>query len=269
MTGGGHVELVAVAFSALAQERELAWEPPMRQLMQKPENADFVWRRLQYVFSLDDPRDFPRLDLDWDAEGEEKLRRFVDQARRLAQASLLAAEDNVRISEEDFTGLEQVESNVSPPDVTIGFMTLLRQCYANDDEASFTRARNALNKHLSRARRVDLLRVVKRWQDAHADLLNKGLEERVQERLREDGVFGGPLEGTDSLIVRDQAPPHELLRTFWYGDQIHWGRGRTALAALQRDPILAALSDLQARAVALDFAHFYIGFAVLLEHALG
>lgn len=240
----------------------------MRDLMQKPETADFVWRRLQYVFPLDDPREFPRVDVHW-GEDEERLRRFVDHGRTLAQTSLLGARDNVRITQADFMSPEQVESDVSPTDVTVGFMTLLRQCYANDDDASFARVRNSLNKHLHAADRVDLLEVVRRWQHAHADLLKRGLEERVQERLRDDGAFGGPLEGPDSLIVRDQASPHDLLRTFWYGDQIHWGGGRPALATLQRDPFLAALSDLQARAAALDFAHLYIGFAVLVEHALG
>jgi hypothetical protein len=184
------IEIEAVAFSALVQERELAWEPPLRDLMQKPEAAEFVWRRLQYVFDLDDPRAFPRVDLDW-GDAEERLRRFVAHGRTLAQTSLLSAGDNVRITQADSMSPVHAESDVSPPDVTVGFMTLLRQCYANDEEASFARVRNALKRRLRAAGRADLLAIAQRWQQAHADLLNKGLEERVQERLHEDGVFGG------------------------------------------------------------------------------
>lgn len=93
-----HVEIKAVAFSALIQKRPLAWQPPMRELMQKPDAADFVWRRLQYVFGFDDPRTFPRVDLDW-GDDEERLRRFVDHGRTLARTSLLGSGDNVRITE--------------------------------------------------------------------------------------------------------------------------------------------------------------------------
>jgi hypothetical protein len=60
----GEVRITAKAFSALIQEEPLDWEPPMRELMQRPEAADFVWRRLQYVFRLRDPRTFPKLDID-------------------------------------------------------------------------------------------------------------------------------------------------------------------------------------------------------------
>lgn len=240
----------------------------MRELMQKPESADFVWRRLQYVFPLEDPRTFRKLDVDWDPDDEARLRRYVEHGQTLAQASLLGAGDNIRITETDFASPEQVEADLSPPDVTVGFMALLRQCYANDEDASFVRVRKALGKHLHAASLLAELTVVREWQHAHNGLLNKSLEEHVQEGLREEGEIPGPLEGPDSMIVRDFAPPHELLRAFWYGDQIHWGKQRAALAALQRDPIRAALSDLQSRAVALDLAHLYIGFAVLVERAL-
>jgi len=266
---GEQIELTAIAFSTLVQARELAWEPPMRELMQKPESADFVWRRVQYAFSLEDPRRFPKVEVDWSPDDKARLRRYVEHGMTLAQTSLLGAGDNIRITQADFASPEQVEADLSPPDVTVGFMALLRQCYANDEDASFVKVRKALGKHLHAASLLEELSVVREWQHVHNGLLNKSLEEHVQERLREEGEIPGPLEGPDSMIVRDFAPPHELLRAFWYGDQIHWGRQRAALASLQRDPFRAALSDLQSRAVALDLAHLYIGFAVLVERALG
>jgi hypothetical protein len=56
-----HIKVTAIAFSDLIQKNDLKWEPPMRSLMAAPEAADYVWRRLQFVFDLDDPRLFPNL----------------------------------------------------------------------------------------------------------------------------------------------------------------------------------------------------------------
>jgi hypothetical protein len=50
---------------------------------------------------------------------------------------------------------------------------------------------------------------------------------------------------------------------------MHWGDKRNDLKALQRDPVGSSLADLAARQAAVDFAHLYIGFAVLVKHAVG
>lgn len=269
MAKKGHITVTAVAFSAKVQERPLDWEPPMRELMQQPENAEFVWKRLQYVFRLPDPREFPKLDIAWEPGEPELLMRFVEHARNLAGASLLAADDNVRVSIDDFTDEETVEADISPQDVTTGFLTMLRQCYADGEEASFTKVRKVLSKRLTDEGLIAERDVVTRWQKAHTKLNNKGLEEHVQEQMIEDGLMPGPADGPDGNVVRDPASPRELLLAFQYGGLIHWGKHKDALRALQRDPFHAALADMAMRAAALDFAHFYIGFALLLEHALG
>ena len=269
MAEGEYIRFTAKAFSALIQEEALEWEPPMRALMQKPENADFVWRRLQYVFRLPDPRAFPRLDIEWEPGEREVLTRFVEHARNLAQAGLLGARDNVRVTLGDFTGEERIEADFSPQDVTTGFLTMLRQCYADRDEASFSKVRNLLSKRLVEAGSSDLVAVLRQWRRAHAKLGNRSLEEHVQEQMIADGKMPGPLFGPDSSVVRDPAPPSELLLAFQYGELIHLGKRKGDLLALQSDPFEAARSNLAMRAAALDFAHFYLGFAVLLEHALG
>jgi hypothetical protein len=79
----------------------------------------------------------------------------------------------------------------------------------------------------------------------------------------------GPATGPDSMVVRDPASPRELLLAFQYGDLIHWGKHSASLAKLRRDPFGAAMSDMAMRAAALDFAHFYLGFATVIERALG
>jgi hypothetical protein len=66
-------------------------------------------------------------------------------------------------------------------------------------------------------------------------------------------------------IVQAPASPRQFFAAFWSGDQMHWGDKRNDLKALQRDPVGAALADLAARQAAVDFAHLYIGFAVLVR----
>lgn len=269
MAKKGYIEVKAVAFSALIQKLELDWEPPMRDLMQKPENADFVWRRLQYVFRLPDPSQFPKLAVAWEPDERELLLRFVEHARSLAAASLLGSDDNVRVSIDDFTDEETIESDMSPQDLTTGFLTMLRQSYADGEEASFSKVRKVFSNRLTKDGLTDERAVLSRWHKAHSKLMNKSLEEQVQEQMIADGRMPGPADGPDSAVVRDPASPRELLLAFQYGGLIHWGKHKDALSALQADPFIAAISDLAMRAAALDFAHFYIGFAVLLEHALG
>jgi hypothetical protein len=264
----GHIQVNAVAFSPLIQQRELDWEPPMRELMQKPENAVFVWKRLQYVFGLPDPREFPKVEAPWATGERELLLRFIEHARSLAAASMLGADDNVRVSIADFTDEESIESELSPQDVTTGFLTMLRQCYADGEEASFSKAVKVLTKRLAEGELSDALGIANQWRKAHAGLTNKSLEERVQEQMIQDGKMPGPADGPNTTVVRDPASPRELLLAFQYGGLIHWGKHRTALAALQRDPFEAAMSDMAMRAAALDFSHFYLGFAVLIERAL-
>jgi len=265
------VRVEAVPFSYLAQQRPLDWPPPMQQLFQRPEAAEFVWRRLQYVFRLPDPRTLAPGGITLPSEERQLLARFLDQARKLAGTSLISAEDKVQVNIPDAGGPEKVETSFSAPDVTSGFMVLLRQCYAHDEEASFVKTRKVVEHRAHEAGDTATLETSKLWRRAHARLLNQALEELVQEQLVADGKLPAEMEGPDgprSPVVRAPAAPSELLRTFWYGDQIHWGSQRQALATLGKDRFWAAWWNMYARLAALDLAHIYIGYAVLVERIL-
>jgi len=246
----------------------------MRSLLQDPAKADFVWRRLHYVFDLLDPAAVPRLTRALSDEDAAMCNRFVEHAEGLAATSLLSAEDTVTIGLPDTGGeQEHVETDFSAPDVTVGFMTLFRQFYADDDEASFTRVRKLLSQHLHAGGEEDALAVVKQWHKAHAALRRQTLEELVQEKLIEEGKMPATSIGPDgqehSMVVRAPGSPDELLRQRWYGGEIHWGKYRTQVSALEADPFMAALSDITARQAAADLAHIYLGFAVLVARAAG
>lgn len=262
----------AVPFSALIQDRPLPWPTPMRELLKVPETGDFVWRRLHYVLRLDDPRAFPVAALALTGDEAAILRRFVAQARRLAGTTLLGADDNVTISIPDDDGDEGIDSELSDPDITVGHMVFVRQCLADGEEASFSKACKILQRRSHESGEKQAIDILASWRKAHARLLNQTLEELVQERMVSDGLMPADTVGPDgkrhSAIVRAPASPRELLQTLWYGDQMHWGKHRPALSAIQADPFAVAMWDMAARQASSDLAHFYLGFALLLEAAL-
>jgi hypothetical protein len=202
----------------------------------------------------------------------ELVERFVEQVKRLAETTLLGAHDKVEIDIADFGHEEAVRTELSDPDVTTGFMVLMRQCYANNEEAGFAKVRKVLEHRLHEAGDTASLGVLKQWRKAHARLLNNTLEELVQEQLIADGKMPAQLPGPNgqmsSSVVRAPAAPAELLRTVWYGDQVHWGSTRKALAAIQVDPFDAGIWEIATRQAATDFAHFYMGYALLAETIL-
>lgn len=269
---GGHVQIKAVAFSAQIQSRPLDWPTPMRDLLKSPETGDFVWRRLQYVFGLEDPADFPALALAWTEQEREILKRFAAQGRGLARSALLGADDAVTVSIADETDEETVDASFSDPDITTGFMVLVRQCANPNEEASFGRVVKLVGQRLHDAGERDLQLEVKEWRKAGAKLQTKALEELVQEQMVMDRLIPATSLGLDgkpeSNIVRATGSPRELLQTHWYSGQIHWNQERKARAMLEADPFLAALADLEARQAAADLGHFNSGFAVLVERLL-
>jgi len=266
------MKVEARPFSALIEGRSLPWPTPMRELLKNPEAGDRAWGRITYVFQLNDPRAFFTSSLAFAANERALLERFVAHAQTLAATSLLGASDSVVVNIADAGQLESVTSDLSDPDVTVGFMTLLRQCYASDEEASFARTQKIVGSRLNDAADEAAVDVLKCWRKAHATLMNKSLEELVQERLVTEGRMPaqgfGPDGKAHSMVVRPPKPPAQMLQILWYGGQIHWGKNRDALGAIYQDPFDAAWLEIHARQAAADFAHFYTGFALLIERAL-
>jgi hypothetical protein len=70
-------------------------------------------------------------------------------------------------------------------------------------------------------------------------------------------------------VIADPAPPLQLLQTFWYADQLHFGeQHREALALIRRDPMQEAIAELAARRVGVELANFYLGYSVIAERVL-
>jgi hypothetical protein len=245
----------------------------MADRLKRPEAGEFVWRRLQYVFdTLDDPAAFAVAPKGLTDDELVVLARFVSQAERLAGTAFIAADDEVTINFGDDGEEDQILKRLSDEDVTAGHMVFLRQCYADHEEASFSKARKLVERGLHAAGETAALDQVKAWRKAHARIRNQTIEELVQERMVAEKLMPSDVVAPDgethSAIIRAPASPAEMLRTFWYGDQIHWGKHREALAAVQADPFSAGMWEIHARQAAADLAYFYLGYAVVLERAL-
>lgn len=259
---------------AQAQEEglQLVWPTPMRELLANPDGGDYVWSRLHYVFELPDPRELKVAAVALTDAEREVLTRFTEHARQLAGATLLGAQDTARFHFGGGMRDIRVETALSAHDVTVGFMVLLRQCFANDEEASFSKVRQILERRFHEARDEDAQATLKKWRDAHAAMRNKSLDELAQERMVAEGMLPEvlPMPGgaPASPIVRAPASPQEMLHTFWYGEHVHWGKRRGEYGTAMADDWSAANWQIAARKAAVDFTHFYLGFALLIERAL-
>ncbi len=266
--------VTGVPFSAYAREHPLSWPTPMWELLRNPDGGDFAWRRLGYVFRLPDPSTFRSPVPGLSADERAVLERFVEHARDLAGTTLLtASKDRYRVHVADDASGYTVETELSDSDLTVGFMVKLRQSYADDEEASFSKVRKILEHRLHEADDEAAVAMLKQWRKAHAALRNKTTEELVQERMVADGQLPKELIGPGgeirSPVVRSPESPHQMLQTFWYGGQVHWGKSREPLAVIQADPFQSGRWEVEVRQAAVDLGHFYLGFALLVERAVG
>lgn len=266
------ITVKAIAFSELAQKASLAWEVPMSELLKNAEGGRRTWKRLQYVLRLADPRSFSAPQIVLTQEERALLEQFVRQARTIAETTLLGAEESVTINIMDLTDEESIETIFSETDVTVGFMILLRQCYADGEEASFSKVSSILGRRINEHGDTTAQEVLKFWHRAHKRLGNKTLEELIQLQLiasgempahfaREDGQF-------ESTVLPSPAPPKELFAKLWYGGQVHWGKHRDDMAESKADPFAYAMWEIATRQSAVELAHFYLGYALLVETAL-
>jgi hypothetical protein len=243
----------------------------MRELLQRPVGGERAWKRLYYAFGLDDPRNSPEVQLALSSTDRAACERFVDHSQALAETTFLGANDRMDIGLGD-DGRPTFNTQLSAPDITTGFMTMFRQCFADDENASFLKVRTILSRALTVTGDTEALGVLQTWRQVHAKLLTQSLEEHVQERMVARGELAAEFTNADgskfSPIVRSPDSPKQMLQTVWYSGQIHWGKYRDALAAISSDPWKSGEYELSARQSAIELTHFYLGFALLVQRAL-
>jgi hypothetical protein len=263
-----HVE--AKPWSSLAQDRPLTWEPVWTALMKDPDSARITWRRIGYVFDLPDPRLMTELS---SLDGEERAvmpgscsRRAIWRLRPfcLRKTRSPSASPTTAVSEE-------IDKRLSDRDVTVGFMVMFRQCYANDEKASFAKARNIAMKHTKIDSGEQRAITIRAWAKAHGQLRGRLLESHVNRAVAERGL--GPQEllspRGDPQHPERTGTPEMLLSTHWYGDMIHWTGSQSTFAEWEGDAFGSAWNIIHTLMAAGDLAHFYVGFGGLVARLLG
>jgi hypothetical protein len=246
------------------------WEPVLRPWF--PDGSelcvDWTWKFFQYVFTLDDPRQFtPPVGMLWSEQERAALDRYIRHAQQLAGTTLLTATNGYRVFLATLDATPVIDETTSSVDATVGFLTMFRQCYAPDELASFKRVWDLVARELHRLG-ADM-GPLKEWKKAHARLRRVQLDDLILVQAAARGHVPEHV-GRPHETPSPQDSPEQLLSTVFYGDAIHWGDRRTVIETWDSgDAILAVKRRFDARRAAIHLAHLYIGFAAIVALAVG
>lgn len=246
------------------QPRQLSFDPPLREYGTEHANGfRHYWEMLDYVFGLPDPSSFPQIALR--PEDRESVERFVTTCRRLATFSVINDSTVLSFSINERTNDWRVLVEKYPSDEGfIGASAIFRQLHSDGESASFTRAHDALFK-VRNALPGDLRDVVGetvlRWRDARAKLMNYTLQTLTARKACKTTLI--------DRVSYCNVNPADLIRTFNYGDSLHFGSTKDQLIDLMADPDYEAYYKYTALLSIVGLSHLYFGFAVLLDRALG
>lgn len=253
----------------------LRWPVPLRPWF--PEGADATemldwhWRFFQFVFPLADPREFPTLTDATRTEDESQLlRRYVSHARNLAETSVLSTKSGYTVSMETLGSEPEIEQkDVVANDATVGFLTMFRQCYSPQEEASFKRAYDLIGREAHRAG-IDP-QTLRAWKGAHAGMRRDHLDYLILKRASELGLVPpGVADHSKFGPQRHLDSPEQVLSTIFYGGAIHWGRHRTVVDSWDAgNELIAVQRRFDAVRTAVQLGHFYVGFAATVGRATG
>lgn len=244
--------------------RALGFDPPLEEYGKDGSTAfRHNWEKLDYVFGLPDPYAFQKIPLlEADREGVE---RYIRMCRRLAGFSVINDDAGLSVSKQSGPLPYRVQVTNYPSDESfLGASAAFRQLHSNGEDASFMHAYNALfkaMKTLPDEQQAGVKDVVLQWRDARGKLMNHTLQ-----TLTAVKAGNATLENPVSY---GNVNPDELIRTFNYGDSLHFGDSRSQLDNLLADPHHEAYYKYAALLSIVGLSHLYFGFAVLLDRALG
>jgi hypothetical protein len=255
----------------LEEQIELRWDSPLHRWF--PSGADdfldWIWKFFQFIFPLDDPRLFRPGAVETLSDGElATLSRYLSHAEDLAATTVLTARSGYEVSQKTPDSNIVISETRSPRDATVGFLTMLRQCYSSKEAASFKRTYDLLAK----AARDDpaALETLKNWRRAHNMLRVNHVDHLILVRAAEVGLVS-PHVARDNGHQPDKVEsPETMLSTVFYGDVIHWGNRRTALDVWnQAHGVITMKREFDSLRAAVHLGHLYVGFAALIGLSLG
>lgn len=260
-------ELETVALEDTVHPVELMFEPPHAELAvdTAAEAFQMVWEKLTYAFRLPDPAQFPALDEITD-EDREKLRHYTTVCRKLAGYSALSFTGAFTVKWTARAGVQEQWMGVEfPPDEQmVALATRFRQLNNERDKLTAFSSASGTIMRLVRDR-PDLAPVVKQWREARAALLNRTLSTVVCSML----LPVHAMEYEPPIISYGNRKPSDLFTTFFYADLLHVTDSVADLVEIQSDEGNGVYHLYGFLSSVLALTHLYLGFAVLVEHALG
>ncbi|WP_157120591.1 hypothetical protein [Nocardia fusca] len=244
--------------------RLLSFDPPLQQYGREGAKGFLHhWEKLDYVFGLPDPYAFPRIPLQGD--DRTSVERYITMSRRLAGFSIINDDTKMSVGRHSGTDEWYVRVLGFPADESfLGASAAFRQLHNDGEAASFPIAQSALFKAiggLSEAQQSAIREVVPLWRAARGKLMNHTLQTLTALKASNATL--------DDPVSYGNIKPDELIRTFNYGDSLHFGDGRAQLDDLLADPFHEAYYKYGALISIVGLSHLYFGFAVLLASALG
>ncbi len=266
-TGDGtNIEFQGFSHEAYVMGEELDFDPPMIELAVNPDGFAYFWKQIQKIFKLPNPNMFPPLRQGTLPE-EDRVRvyRYLQTTRDLASSSFLGNQAEVRLSI-DRTGTRSVEAvNFPSREVFVGFPTLFRQVYSENEPASFERifrivgrVNVAIADSFTERRQCEL----KQWKMAQNKLKGQSLSQLLGLQLETEGSW----DSAYTPRLHD-LNPQQLISLYFSGDIMHWGDNRGQLAAFKGDRDISAAREIDYMSALAAITHIYLGFSVVIQSA--
>lgn len=237
---------------------ELQFEPPLIEYGTSPDAFRYQWQKLTYAFELPDPLSFPQFEVD-DAD-RSTLARFVEVSKRLAGYSAINGGGGLAFKSQGH-GQWTVTAEHPSDEAFAGTSVFFRQLHNGGDEASYDKVKGVLFKSARSltpeefGRFKDLMSV---WDDAHKALMNKMLATLICAKA-------APTAPSDFPFSYTGINPDELILTYNYGDNLHWGSKRERYVELTADPTHADYYKHSCLSAIIVLSHFYFGVAAIID----
>lgn len=259
----GVVELKTMPVEDTIHPRELAFDPPLQQFGRDgAKGFRHYWEMLDYVFGLPNPVAFPQISLQGD--DRESALRFIEMSRRLAGFSVI--NDDTTLSVGTDTGTDDWHVKVVDPPADESFLgasAAFRQLHNDGEPACFTTIYNTLfraMKTLPKPQQAAIKEIVPQWRSARGKLMSHTVHTFTALKAANAKL--------DDPLSYGNINPDELIRTFNYGDSLHFGSAKDHLDDLLADPFHEAYYKYCALISIVGLSHLYFGFAALLTSAL-
>lgn len=262
--GGKSISAKFISYEDSIRPVTLKFDPPLQASGTDATCFDYQWQQLTYLFDLNDPSNFVKVFDGLSQADKELLIRYITTCRNLAGYTVINSKASFTVP---FRGGQPPQVELPSHQEFSGFSATFRHLHNDQENASFVKAWNVINRAVNTAGLSDeelegARSMLKSWKKARARLCEKAAATLICEKL-------SPNLQDDHPRTLKGIVPDDLIRNFNYGDTLHWGDQREELATLTDDPFDAAFHKFACASTMVSLSHLYFGFAVLVAAALG